>query len=334
MSVKFIDLFAGIGGFHTAICKVLPDAQCVFACDIDEHARTTYQNNYNMLPHGDIKEVDVLSLPTFDMLCGGFPCQSFSVAQWKETKGFDDPRGTLFFELLKIVDAHKPKVVLLENVANLVRIDKGKAISKICDELVNRGYYVSYEVLNAKDFGVPQNRERVYIVGSLLKQFDMSMLITKRSDIKLKDILDDNLPDNVWVSSDTYTLIEEQHIKTQPKSGLKFIGYMNGNLRKKGVVDNTEHLSRVHKQINRIYSTDGVHPTISASETSGRYYIYDSEQKKVRKLTINECYKLMAFPSSFQKHRNNSKAYHQIGNSVCVKVVETVIEEIIRQELL
>jgi DNA (cytosine-5)-methyltransferase 1 len=187
-------------------------------------------------------------------------------------------------------------------------------------------------VLNAKDFGVPQNRERVYFVAILGDEaFNTSPLKNMSSDVVLHDILDDDVPESVWISQDMFTLLPDNQIKTQPKSGLRFVGYINASLRKKGAIENTEHLSRVHKQVNRIYSTRGTHPTISASETSGRYYIYDDEKNGVRKLTLNECYKLMSFPTTFQKANNRGHAYHMIGNSVCVKVVETIVMELVSQ---
>lgn len=331
---KFIDLFCGIGGFHSAIRNVLENSECVYACDIDANARETYKTNYGIEPDLDIKKVDVKKIPNFDMLCGGFPCQSFSVAQWKDDKGFDDPRGTLFFDILKIIDEHNPSIVLLENVANLVRFDKGQALKVIVSSLVDRGYFVSYEILNAKDFGIPQNRERVYFVATKEKIFDMSNLKQRTSTVTLQQILDNNIPDDAWFTPEQFTLLETTQVKSQDKSGLRFVGYVNGALRKKGAVENTEHLSRVHRQINRIYSSNGTHPTLSASETSGRYCIFDENKKKVRKLTLNECYKLMSFPETFTKHTNSGHAYHQIGNSVCVKVVESIIQELVNQEFL
>jgi DNA (cytosine-5)-methyltransferase 1 len=331
---KFIDLFCGIGGFHSAITNVITNSKCVYACDIDLHARETYKINYGIQPDLDIKSVDVKKIPNFDMLCGGFPCQSFSVAQWKDDKGFDDPRGTLFFDILKIIDEHNPSIVLLENVANLARFDKGNALKKIVSSMINKGYFVAYEILNAKDFGIPQNRERIYIVATKNKCFDMSNLKQRCSSVVLQEILDDDIPNEAWFNQEQFTLLETTQIKSQPKSGLKFVGYVNGVLRKKGAIENTEHLSRVHRQINRIYSSSGTHPTLSASETSGRYCIYDERKKNVRKLTLNECYKLMSFPETFIKHANIGHAYHQIGNSVCVKVVESIIRELVRQEFL
>jgi DNA (cytosine-5)-methyltransferase 1 len=329
-NITFIDLFCGIGGFHQAITSVIPLSKCVFASDIDHHIQNTYNINYNIKPLGDIKVINETIIPKFDLLCAGFPCQPFSTAQWKDKKAFDDIRGTLFFEILKIIDFHRPKCILLENVANLIKINKGTVIESITNSLQIRGYKVSYYILNSYQFGIPQNRDRVYIVATISdKLFDFTNLLNRSSNCKLEDILDINVSEDYYIDSSTYTLLNNDQIKKQIKSGLKFCGYLHGTLRKVGIKENTEHLSRVHKQLMRI-----THPTLSASETSGRYYIYEESTKRVRKLTLNECYKLMSFPSSFIKNSSISIAYKQIGNSVCITVIEEIIKEMIKQAFL
>lgn len=331
MPLHFIDLFAGIGGFHQAILRVLPDSVCVLSSDIDKNAQASYLANYGMKPVGDIRDIPIDdTLPKFSLICGGFPCQAFSAAGKKDA--FDDPRGTLFFDIMKIVDHSKPKTLLLENVANLVTINKGVVFAAILDALTTRGYHVSHRVLSPHQFGIPQSRERVYIVASLEKPFDFTNLATRRSGCKLSDILDTDIPDSAYLEPSKYILLPDSVIKTQKKTGMRFCGYIHGELRKNGARENTEHLSRVHKQTARIHSVDGNHPTLSASETSGRYHIYDG--KGVRKLTLNECYKLMDYPNTFIKHPTKGTAYKQIGNSVCVKVCEEILREMSTQGLL
>ena len=164
VSLKFIDLFCGIGGFHQAMIKLDPTSQCVFACDIDEKCRQIYQQNYGMMPHGDITTVDVSQIPSFDILCAGFPCQSFSKAGHQA--GFDDKRGQLFFDICKIAETHNPKYMMLENVSNLSTHDGGNTWKVIYDNIDKLGYY-TYEIpviLNVLHFNVPQNRERVIIM--------------------------------------------------------------------------------------------------------------------------------------------------------------------------
>lgn len=334
-NIKYIDLFCGIGGFHQALTNIIPTSKCVLASDIDDNARKTYEENHKLKPQGDIKKIDIASIPQFNLICGGFPCQAFSIAQWKDQKAFDDPRGTLFFEILKVVDKHKPKCILLENVANLIKINKGAVLETILNSLKTRGYKVSYQLLSPHQFGIPQNRERVYIVATAsTSEFSFKTLADRKSNCKLADILDTNVPEDHYIDPSKYVILEDKHIKKQTKSGLKFCGYMKGELRKVGARENTEHLSRVHKQLMRIYRSDGTHPTLAASETSGRYHIYEESTKRVRRLTLNECYKLMAYPTSFAKNTNKGVAYKQIGNSVCVRVIEEIIKEMLRQEVI
>lgn len=335
VDMKYIDLFCGIGGFHQALSNVIPSSVCVIASDIDENARNTYETNYKVRPLGDVQTIDFRTVSPFDLICGGFPCQSFSIAQWKENKAFDDPRGTLFFEIIKIIDIHRPKCVLLENVANLIKINKGFVLQTLLNSLETRGYNVAYKVLSPHQFGIPQNRERVYIVATLSERiFDFKILSDRISNCKLSDILDVDVPEHHYIDPTKYVILDSTQIKKQPKSGLKFCGYIKANLRKVGIKENAEHLSRTHKQLMRIYSSDGTHPTLSASETSGRYHIYEESTKRVRRLTLNECYKLMAFSSAFVKNTNKGAAYKQIGNSVCVRVIEEIVKEMVIQGVM
>jgi len=334
-NLRFVDLFCGIGGFHQAITNIIPTASCVLASDVDVNAQKTYETNHKLKPVGDIKKLDIDTIPACNLICGGFPCQAFSIAQWKDKKAFDDPRGTLFFEILKVIDVHKPTCILLENVANLININKGVVLQTIINSLESRGYRVSYQILSPHQFGIPQNRERVYIVATTITSgFNFKNLTERKTTCKLSDILDSDVPEDHYIDPSKYVILEPEHIKQQQKSGLKFCGYIKGELRKVGARENTEHLSRVHKQVMRIYSSDGTHPTLAASETSGRYHIYEEHTKRVRRLTLNECYKLMAYPSTFVRHANKGVSYKQIGNSVCVRIVEEIIKEMIKQELL
>lgn len=334
-NIKYIDLFCGIGGFHQALTNIIPTSSCVLASDIDENARKTYETNHTLKPLGDIKKIDINAIPKFNLICGGFPCQAFSIAQWKDKKAFDDPRGTLFFEILKVIDIHKPKCILLENVSHLTKINKGAVLQTLLNSLKTRGYKVSYQLLSPHQFGIPQNRERVYIVATASEtEFNFKRLAERKTACKLADILDNVVPEDHYIDPSKYTILEATQIKQQPKSGLKFCGYLKGELRKVGARENTEHLSRVHKQLMRIYSSDGTHPTLAASETSGRYHIYEESTKRVRRLTLNECYKLMAYPKTFVKNTNKGVAYKQIGNSVCVRVIEEIIKEMVKQEVM
>lgn len=323
-NIKFIDLFAGIGGFRYSFDKY--GCECVFSSEIDECCRKVYQDNYGDYPSGDITKIKAEDIPDFDILCAGFPCQPFSICGRK--LGFEDTRGTLFFEICRIISIKKPKVVLLENVKNLVNHDKGNTLRTIITTLKYFGYNVVYKVLNSKDYGVAQSRERIIIVATLHGVFEFDKL-KKSKPVYIKDILDDT-GEFEYLEKSEYTLIDKKLVHRQP-SGLIFVGYRNKGIWKTGVRPNTEHLSRVHRQPNRIYSAKGIHPTIPSQETSGRFWIYIENEDVVRKLTINECYKLMGFPKEFKRDNNLAKAYKQIGNSVVIPMICEIANEIIKQ---
>ena len=163
---KVIDLFAGVGGIRLGFETIFQNnASFVFASEIDKYAQMTYNANYGEVPHGDITKIEPKDIPSFDILLGGFPCQPFSNAGLK--KGFEDTRGTLFFNIAQIIEYHKPQVVFLENVKGFKNHDKGNTFKVVKESLEELGYKVFAEVLNAKHFGVPQNRERIYIIAFL-----------------------------------------------------------------------------------------------------------------------------------------------------------------------
>lgn len=321
---KFIDLFAGIGGFRMALQSV--GGRCVFSSEWDNQAKRTYFANYGEVPFGDITKTETKRFipDDFDVLCAGFPCQPFSISG--KQKGFEDTRGTLFFDICEILQEKQPKVVFLENVKHLVHHDGGNTLRTILSKLEELGYKVSWRVLNGSDFGVPQNRERIIIIGSKEKVFDFDKLHKQPKPV-LSDFLDEE-GEFEYLDPSEYTLLDSP--KRQPESGLIFAGYRNKSIRKAGVRPGTEHLSRVHKQPNRIYSIDGVHPTLPSQETSGRFFIL-MHDKRVRKLTINECWRLMGFPDEFVKVSAIGNQYRQVGNSVCVKMIEEIAKEIKKQ---
>lgn len=317
--IKFIDLFAGIGGFRLGFEQAGYD--CVFSCEINERCRDVYQANFNDMPYFDITTLEPENLPDFEILTAGFPCQPFSICGKK--MGFEDTRGTLFFDICRIIKAKQPKVIVLENVKHLIHHDKGNTLKVILETLEDLGYFISYQLLNAINFGVPQNRERIIIICTKSKKFNFSKLSSKPTP-KLKDFLDTN-GEFEFVNSDEYTLIDSPKIQD---SGLLFVGYRNKGMWKTGVRPNTEHLSRVHRQPNRIYSIDGVHPTLPSQETSGRFFIYLPEENKVRKMTITECYRIMGFPENFVRHESLAECYKQVGNSVCIPMIQEIAHQI------
>lgn len=329
-SFSFIDLFAGIGGFRLAMQDA--GGECVFSSEWNKCAQETYYSNFGQVPFGDITTDFTKSfIPEhFDLLCGGFPCQPFSICGKK--KGFEDTRGTLFFDICKILEKHKPQCCLLENVQHLTKHDHGRTFAIIIEALKNLGYNVSYKILNAKDFGLPQFRDRIFIVGSRNGLFDFDAIKPQKM-VSMESFVDHS--DNYeFLDKSEYTLLPTDLVKVQGKSGLTFCGYRNKGTWKIGVRPNTEHLSRAHRQPNRIYSIKGTHPTIPSQETSGRFFIYFPEEDRVRKLTIQECYKMMGFPDGFILNSTPGERYRQVGNSVAVPVIQAIAQEIVNQGLL
>ena len=312
----FIDLFAGIGGFRIPMQGI--GGKCVFSSEYNYHAQRAYELNFGDVPFGDITKLDVNIIPNHDILCAGFPCQPFSISG--KMKGFEDTRGTLIYYVFKIIEKCQPKVVLLENVKHLLYHDKRRTLSIIIKHLEELGYLVSKKVLNATDFGLPQNRERIIIVGHKDAKFDFTKVVHLNKTV-LRDFLDKS--NDFEYLDEPYTILPEH--KSQ-ESGLVFAGYRNKTIRKAGVRPGTEHLSRVHKQPNRIYSTEGVHPALPSQESSGRFWIFHDQ--KVRKLTIQECYRIMGFPKEFKMINSKAELYKQIGNSVAIPMIKAVAEQI------
>jgi len=325
--LKFIDLCSGIGGFHFGLKK----HKCILACDINKFCRESYETNFNIKCKEDIFDLNVNELCNFDILCAGFPCQPFSSAGLK--KGMKDDRSKVYDKILNIILEKQPKIVLLENVKNLLIINKGEVIKQIISDLEKLNYNVSYSLLNTANFGLAQNRERVYFICTNKNIYDISFnfnnLKTMNIRKNLKDIIDFN--NREYIEEDKYVLIESNKLNTQ-KSGLIFCGYLKGNLRNNGALPNTEHLSRVHKQPNRIYHINGVNPTLSSSEGTGRYYIYDGTG--VRKLSIKECFKIMGFPDDYIFHNKTNVNYCQIGNAVSPVIINNIYNELCSQNFI
>lgn len=324
--IKFIDLFAGIGGFRLGFDQA-GGYSCVFSSDNDSHAAEMYKLNYGDSSLGDITSTDSSDIPDFNVLLGGFPCQSFSISG--KQQGFKDSlRGTLFFDIVRILEEKNPEVFVLENVANLEKHDNGNTFRIMMDSLHELGYTVNYKILNGKDYGVPQNRSRIIIVGNRLgKVFDFEKV--KETKISsMEDFLDKEGNFEI-LNPEDYTLLEEKMLKRQP-SGLIFRGYLNNKGRFNGIRPNTDHLSRVHRQPNRIYSTKGVHPTIPSQETSGRFWIHTSTGI-VRKLTLDECYRFQGFPEDFKKTGSLGQLYARIGNSIVVPMVKEIAIQVREQ---
>ena len=319
----FIDLFAGIGGFRIAMQNL--GGQCVFSSEWDKAAQKTYEANFGEIPFGDITRQEIKDMipDGFDVLCAGFPCQPFSISG--KMGGFNDARGTLFFDICEIIKKRNPKIVFLENVKHLIHHNHGNTLKVISRKLEELGYIVQSKLLNASRFGVAQNRERIIIIGTKEQPFDFNTIKTAPM-VCLNDFLD-NEGEFEYLNAHEYTLIPSPK---RQDSGLVFSGYRNKSIRKAGVREGTKHLSRVHKQPNRIYSVEGIHPTLPSQESAGRFFILTSDHR-VRKLTIPECYKLMGFPKKFKLSQTTSAQYVQVGNSVCVPMIQAIGEAFLKQ---
>lgn len=306
---RFIDLFCGIGGFHLALSSF--GAQCVFACDIDRNVQKVYEKNFKMMPQGNITKIKNKEIPSHEILCAGFPCQPFSISGAQN--GFDDPRGKLFFEIIRIARYHKPQIILLENVKNLRKHDNSNTYEVMRKSLNDIGYYVFDKIFAASDFGIPQARERLYIVAikkSLrVKQFEFPATIEE--SISLNNILCDE--------SEKYDVNITREYTINPQV-----------LKRKGLIQ----VARIGKgrQGERIYSPDGFAVTLSSQGgglggKTGMYLINNS----VRKLYPRECARLMGFPDEFHYASSAATAFKQFGNSVVVDVLQNIIREIVDQ---
>lgn len=233
----FNDHFAGIGGFRIPLQEL--GGKCVFSSEFKYHVQRVYEYDFWEVPLGDITKLNLEIVPEHDILCVGFPCQPFSISG--KMKGYKDTQGTLIYHVFEVIEKRQPKVVFLENVKHLVYHDNKRTLSIIVQHLEELGYVVSKKVLNASDFGLPQNRERIIIIGHKEIKFDF-VKIKKEPKPALKDFLD---KDNEFEYFDEpYTILEGQK---KQDSGLVFAGYRNKPIRKAGVRLGTGHLSRVHK---------------------------------------------------------------------------------------
>ena len=306
---SFIDLFAGIGGIRIPFSEL--GGRCVFSSEWDAHAQKTYFVNYGETPAGDITKIEAGDIPDFDILLGGFACQPFSQAGLH--KGFADTRGTLFFEIERIIEAKRPKAFLLENVKQLAGHDHGRTLRVILEHLHALNYNVSYKVLRAADYGVPQNRERIYIVGFDKNAFSLADDYTfpYPEPLKIKTRLGDILENNV---DSKYTISD---------------ALWAGHQRRK-----EEHQAKGNGFGFSLFTPDSEY----ANTISARYYKDGSEilidqgtDKNPRKLTPRECARLQGFPESFVIPVSDMQAYKQFGNSVAVPVIREIAKQIIHE---
>jgi len=311
-SFSFIDLFAGVGGFRLALQN--EGGKCVYSSEIDKNAQNTYYTNFGDYPFGDITNQKIKGyIPhEFDVLCAGFPCQAFSIAGLR--KGFSDTRGTLFFDIENIITRHRPKVVFLENVKNLVAHDKGNTFKTILNVLEEKlGYKVSYRVLNSMTHAnIPQNRERIFIVAFDPKQ------VPNHNDFQF--------PEKVDLTKTVHDILlkEKQADKYYYKPDHKYYPELVKSMTNR---DTLYQWRRVYVRENK----SNVCPTLTANMGTGGHNVpLIVDDYGIRKLTPSECFAFQGYPISEYTLPKlaDSKLYMQAGNSVTMPLIQRIATEI------
>lgn len=301
MRFAFIDLFAGTGGIRLPFDEL--GGTCVFSSEWDKFAKQTYKANFGEEPFGDITKIDEKKIPDFNLVLAGFPCQPFSNAGHK--KGFQDARGTMFFEIARIIKEKKPEVLFLENVKGFKNHDKGKTFATIAQILDDLGYNLDAKVLNAKDFGVPQNRERFYMIGLLRDNFGddahFEFPTPPCPTTRLGDILEKEV-DIKYTISDKLWAGHQRRKKEHQAKGNGF-GYC-------------------------LFDEDSIYTsTISARyHKDGSEILIAQKGKNPRKLTPREAARLQGYPEDYKIVVSDCQAYHQFGNAVAVPVIRALAQ--------
>ena len=349
--------FSGIGAPEQALKKLGIEYKSVFACDYDKYAKQSFLANYNTENwYDDITKRDHSKTPYCDLYVAGFPCQAFSMAG--KRKGFNDTSGTLFFDLLKYLDSKKPKYFILENVKGLISHNKGQTFAVILDCLAKTvntqysftmydeglGYYIYYKVLNTKDFGLPQNRERVFIVGFRDDNHNFKWPKPFKLEKKLVDMLEEGVDDKFYLSNRAVSKLQIDNSKVSnekirvhslfprsSKSGKGGTGPLNKEDGTTFCVDTgnsqaIEWVADYRKDEGLRIRKNRMSPCLTTSSTP------IIKQRNVRKLTPLECLRLQGFPDSFERVVSDSQLYKQAGNSMTVDVMAAIIKQVLENE--
>lgn len=327
-SFSFIDICAGIGGFRLPLEKL--GGNCIYSSDINFDSEKTYKANHGEgYNNHDLFEIEEKEFPYADVLCAGFPCQPFSIAG--KRRGFEDARGTVIFKLTSLIRSSKPKIVFLENVTNLIRIQGGKIFKRIARELEEVGYSVHYDVLDSADFGVPQARKRVYIVAVRddIQSFGFSITKKRTKRYPFRDFInegDNSIPiSNKWNTYiDLYTgLIEKEEVDfVLPKTRKSLERIDNG-------ADLDDCVFQIRSSGIRAISLDKPFPTFAVSISGGGAMIpvYSKER---RHISLIEIKRLMGFPDDFIFPVSRTHAIKQLANAVCPPVIESIARDFLR----
>jgi len=315
MTIKYIDLFAGVGGFRVGINKAHPDWECVYSNEYDKYANSVYKKHYERCDDRDIRTVKTEEIPDHDLLVGGFPCQAFSMAG--KRRGFEDTRGTLFFEIARIAKQKQPRLLLLENVKGLLSHDSGNTFKTILRSLDELGYDCQWQVLNSKDFGVPQNRERVFIIGHLRG--------TSRPEVFPIGNPNEN------------SFKQDKKLREQISNTLR-TNYSNGKSNETYILEKKlKEITKRQQQGMRVYDTSGISTTLAgqAGGWGAKTGLYQLNNLKIRRLTPVECERLQGFPDNWTKYGHDDKEmsdtqrYKQLGNAVSTPVVTAIVERLL-----
>lgn len=333
--IRYIDLFCGLGAFHTAFMSSAK-FKCVFACDIDEGIRNIYKSNYGIDPCSDIRTINMDTMPDFDLLCAGFPCQPFSIAG--KGKGFDDKeKGNLFYEILKIIDAKTPRMCILENVKNLKTHDNGNTYKTIEAELLKRKYIITSKIINSAEYGSPQARHRIFIIATKDKTFVIPTPIKITNPVSTiidKTYIKDELnrtrytlkPKSIKTKIDNskpHILFDVFPVLSPDKK--KLLDEAKAKLEKKGI--NPSTLDKGGRQGERVYDINAVGVTICASSggpgaKTGLYKVGDT----IRRLNVIETLGMFGFPNNYKfPNITNEDALFYLGNSIVVNVPLTFV---------
>ena len=327
--MKFLDLFAGIGGFRLGMESA--GHECIGFCEIDKFARKSYKAIHDTKGEIELHDITAVSDDTVrgigrvDVICGGFPCQAFSIAGSR--RGFEDTRGTLFFEIARFASILRPKYLFLENVKGLLNHDKGNTFETILSALDELGYDVEWQVLNSKNFGVPQNRERVFIVGHLRGECTRIVFPVGRNTKQAYELPRENITTNTLTArygaaqSNGSYIVESEQKKIRIKEATSQ-GYAEAE------VGDSVNLSRPNSKTRRGRVGKQIANTLLTGESQGVV----EPDFRIRKLTPRECWRLQGFPDwafdKAQEVNSNSQLYKQAGNSVTVNVIEAIAKEL------
>lgn len=352
---KVVSLFSGIGGFEKGLEKSNLNYKIVFASEIDSFAIKTYGYNFSLKNmHGDIKQINEKDIPDHDLLCAGFPCQSFSVAGKRQ--GFNDIRGTLFFDIIRIIQEKKPKYILLENVKNLISHNNGNTIKTILRNISECNYTFDITVINSNEAGVPQSRERTYIVGVYnhkTEKFETDKRNQKINEIKrwanenklmtmnffnkvtfnirltyIRDILDEEVDSKYYL--DTWKV--NNYLKGVDKK--EFVSKKQSKIMKQFDLPKEVH-NDLERQ-RRVYSINGISPTLLARSDSPKIIVMDKHKLRIRKLTPYEALRIQGFDKRFVNNvkkngMSDTQLYKQAGNAVSPPVITQIINSMMEE---